>query len=70
MAARFWAGLLSRPDRVCAGLHVSASSRSALAALAEIEAHVGRVTVPLSDADALHSLRSHIDMVRHRLKAG
>ena len=41
-----------------------------LAALAEIEAHVGRVTVPLSYADELYSLRSHIDMVRHRLKAG
>ena len=40
-----------------------------LAELAEIEAHVGRVTVPLSYADELYSLRSHIDMVRHRLQA-
>ena len=28
------------------------------------------VTVPLSYADELYSLRSHIDMVRQRLKAG
>ena len=38
------------------------------AELAEIEAHVGRVTVPLSYADELYSLRGHIDMVRQRLQ--
>jgi hypothetical protein len=31
---------------------------------------VGRVTVPLSYADELYSLRSHIDMVRQRVQAG
>jgi hypothetical protein len=41
-----------------------------LAELAQIEAHVGRVTVPLSYADELYSLRSHIDMVRQRVQAG
>ena len=41
-----------------------------LAELAGIEARVGRVTVPLSYADELYSLRSHIDMVRQRVKAG
>ncbi|MBL0087245.1 MAG: C4-dicarboxylate ABC transporter substrate-binding protein [Ideonella sp.] len=38
--------------------------------LDEIEAHVGRVTVPLSYADELYALRGHIEMVRARLKAG
>ncbi len=41
-----------------------------LAELAAIEAHLGRVTVPLSYADELYSLRSHIDLVRQRLQAG
>ncbi len=40
-----------------------------LAELADLEARVGRVTVPLSYADELYSLRSHIDMVRQTLKA-
>ena len=38
------------------------------AELAEIEAHLGRVTVPLSYADELYSLRGHIDMVRQRVQ--
>jgi TRAP-type uncharacterized transport system substrate-binding protein len=33
-----------------------------------IEAHVERVTVPLSYTDELYSLRSHINMVRRRLQ--
>ena len=41
-----------------------------LTELAELEAHVGKVTVPLSYADELYSLRSHIDMVRQRVGAG
>ena len=41
-----------------------------LAELADIEARVGLVTVPLSYADELYALRGHIDMVRHRLQAG
>ncbi len=41
-----------------------------LAELADIETRVGQVTVPLSYADELYSLRGHIDMVRQRLKAG
>jgi TRAP-type uncharacterized transport system substrate-binding protein len=40
-----------------------------LAELADLETHVGRVTVPLSYADELYSLRSHIDMVRQRVQA-
>ncbi len=36
--------------------------------LAELDATVGRVTVPLSHADELYALRSHIDMVRRRLQ--
>jgi hypothetical protein len=40
-----------------------------LAELADLEERVGRVTVPLSYADELYSLRSHIDMVRQTLKA-
>ena len=41
-----------------------------LAELADIEAHVAQVTVPLSYADELYSLRSHIDMVRQKVQAG
>ncbi len=37
--------------------------------LADIETHVAQVTVPLSYADELYSLRSHIDMVRQKLLA-
>jgi hypothetical protein len=40
-----------------------------LARLGEIEARVEHVTVPLSYADELYSLRSHIQMVRARLTA-
>lgn len=39
------------------------------AELDALEANVGRVTVPLSYADELYSLRSHIDMVRQRVGA-
>jgi hypothetical protein len=35
--------------------------------LDKIETRVGNVTVPLSYADELYSLRSHINMVRRRL---
>jgi hypothetical protein len=38
--------------------------------LDDIERGVGRVNVPLSYADELYSLRSHIAMVRTRLLAG
>ena len=39
-----------------------------LAELDAIEAHVGQVSVPLSYADELYSLRSHIQLVRRRLQ--
>ncbi|HQC97489.1 MAG TPA: C4-dicarboxylate ABC transporter substrate-binding protein, partial [Aquabacterium sp.] len=39
------------------------------AELDALETNVGRVTVPLSYADELYSLRSHIDMVRQRVRA-
>jgi TRAP-type uncharacterized transport system substrate-binding protein len=39
------------------------------AQLDELDAHVERVTVPLSYADELYALRGHIDMVRARLGA-
>ena len=39
-----------------------------LAELDDIETRVGRVTVPLSYADELYSLRGHIEMVRQRLR--
>jgi TRAP-type uncharacterized transport system substrate-binding protein len=41
-----------------------------LAELDEIERHVDRVTVPLSYADELYALRSHIQWVRQRLQGG
>ncbi|WP_284617755.1 TAXI family TRAP transporter solute-binding subunit [Aquabacterium humicola] len=39
-----------------------------LAELDEIERHVGQVAVPLSHADELYALRSHIEAVRARLQ--
>jgi hypothetical protein len=36
--------------------------------LDDIEQRAGRVTVPLSYADELYSLRSHIGMVRRRVR--
>jgi hypothetical protein len=44
-------------------------SAALLAELAEIEARVEHVTVPLSYADELYALRSHIQLVRRRLQA-
>ncbi|MDH4393548.1 MAG: TAXI family TRAP transporter solute-binding subunit [Aquabacterium sp.] len=41
-----------------------------LAELADIEAHLARVTVPLSYADELYALRGHIDMVKARITQG
>jgi len=41
-----------------------------LAELDEIERHVDRVTVPLSYADELYALRSHIQWVRQRVQGG
>ncbi len=38
--------------------------------LADIEARVERVSVPLSYADELYSLRGHIELVRQRLQGG
>jgi hypothetical protein len=38
--------------------------------LDRIEARVGNITVPLSYADELYALRSHINLVRRRLQAG
>ena len=37
--------------------------------LDQIEDEVTRITVPLSYADQVYNLRSHIDMVRNRLVA-
>jgi TRAP-type uncharacterized transport system substrate-binding protein len=37
--------------------------------LDDIESRVGRVTIPLSYADELYALRSHIQLVRRRLQA-
>ncbi|MFZ2651023.1 MAG: TAXI family TRAP transporter solute-binding subunit [Burkholderiaceae bacterium] len=45
------------------------TSDELLRELADIEAHVEQVAVPLSYADELYSLRSHIQMVRGRLLA-
>jgi len=38
--------------------------------LDRIETRVGNITVPLSYADELYALRSHINLVRRRLQAG
>lgn len=48
--------------------HGPESVQSKLLALDEVEATVGRITLPLSHADELYALRSHIGMVRLRLQ--
>ncbi len=45
------------------------STAQLLAELGEIDERVGQITVPLSHADALYELRSHIHLVRRRLQA-
>jgi TRAP-type uncharacterized transport system substrate-binding protein len=46
------------------------STDELLAELDDIDRHVSQVTVPLSYADELYALRSHIQAVRLRLQAG
>jgi hypothetical protein len=48
-------------DEVRAGL---------LRRLDEIEVRVNHISIPLSYADALYGLRSHINFVRQRVRAG
>jgi hypothetical protein len=38
--------------------------------LDDIEARVNHISIPLSYADALYGLRSHINFVRQRVRAG
>jgi hypothetical protein len=38
--------------------------------LGELDARVGRIPVPLSYADELYALRSHINLVRRRIEGG
>jgi TRAP-type uncharacterized transport system substrate-binding protein len=45
----------------------SRPKQASLAELDRIEAHVGQVRVPLSYADELYALRSHIQLVRKRI---
>ena len=45
----------------------SESSSALLSELEELEVHAEKVTVPLSYADELYSLRNHIDLVRQKL---
>jgi hypothetical protein len=45
----------------------SRPAQESLAELDRIDDHVGRVRVPLSYADELYALRSHIQLVRRRI---
>jgi hypothetical protein len=47
----------------------SVDRRGLLAELDALEGRVGRIAVPLSHADELYALRSHIELVRSRLRA-
>jgi hypothetical protein len=38
--------------------------------LDDIEARVNHISIPLAYADALYGLRSHINFVRQRVRAG
>jgi TRAP-type uncharacterized transport system substrate-binding protein len=63
---RWYAQLRAIEDEVAS--QPSAEARLRLRArLDELDARVERITVPLSYADELYALRSHIDMVRTRL---
>ena len=75
-AARRKAAQQAAAEQTAAGPTAATSSASPIAAVfdfargsgqADIETRVGQVTVPLSYADELYSLRSHIAMVRQRL---
>jgi hypothetical protein len=43
------------------------SAKALMSALARLEQHVEKINVPLSYADELYSLRTHIDLVRKRI---
>lgn len=58
-----WYGQL----RAVENAHGQRPARELLGELDDIESRVERITVPLSYADELYALRSHIDMVRQRL---
>jgi TRAP-type uncharacterized transport system substrate-binding protein len=45
----------------------SGSAEKLAEELDQLEARVGKITVPLSYADELYALRNHIELVRHRL---
>lgn len=60
-----WYGQL-REIEERASLHTE-PLESLLDELAQLEAHAGKVTVPLSYADELYALRNHIDLVRQKL---
>lgn len=47
--------------------HHTEPLESLLNELAQLEAHAGKITVPLSYADELYALRNHIDLVRQKL---
>jgi len=65
---RWYAQLRTIEDEVAA--QPDPEERQRLQArLDELDARVERITVPLSYADELYALRSHIDMVRSRLRA-
>ena len=59
-----WYGQLREIEASSAGEHAQA----ALAQLDAIEAKVNAVQVPLSYADELYALKSHIQLVRRRLQ--
>jgi TRAP-type uncharacterized transport system substrate-binding protein len=65
---RWYAQLRQIEDEVAGQLTEDARDRLR-ARLDELDARVERVTVPLSYADELYALRSHINMVRARLGA-
>jgi ABC-type nitrate/sulfonate/bicarbonate transport system substrate-binding protein len=63
---RWYAQLRQIEDEVAAQ---KAERDALLHELDALEARVERITVPLSHADELYALRSHIDLVRARLRA-
>ena len=61
---RWYGQLRDIEDRLGEKLESSANLQRELD---ELEAHVEKITVPLSYADELYSLRNHIDLVRQKL---
>jgi hypothetical protein len=64
-----WYGRLRQIEDSLAGADRGAQAQPLMAQLESLDAHVRQLQVPLSHADELYALRSHIELVRGQLRA-